>query len=81
MSVEVCCTISGYFLRIASPSLSLGADAGMGTWVARHDSRRHHLAWVPVNRNLSAGGLLHRIVAGHTRYSNYAGADDGAHAV
>jgi hypothetical protein len=81
VSVEVCCTISDHFLRIASPSLSLGADAGMGTWVARRDSHRHHLAWALVNRNLNAGGLLHRIVAGHTRYSNYGGADDGAHAV
>ena len=81
MSIEVCCTMSHYFLRIGSLSLSLGADAGMGTWVARRDSHRHHLAWVLVNHNLSAGGLLHRIVAGDKRYSNCAGADDGAHAV
>jgi hypothetical protein len=81
VSVEVCCTISDYFLRIASPSLSLGVDAGMGTGVARRDNHRHHLAWVLVNRNLSAGGLLHRIVAGYTSYLNYAGADGEAHAV
>ncbi len=53
----------------------------MGTWVARRDSHRYHLAWVLVNRNLSAGGFLHRTVAGYTRYLNYAGADGGAHAV
>jgi hypothetical protein len=69
------------FLRIGSPNLSLDADAGMDILAALHDKRSHHLAWVRVNHNSSAGGLLHQTVVGNMKYSNCAEAGDGDHVV